>query len=417
MEQGGSWSGRERNCAYLNLGDGRFVNVSAVSGADYIDDSRAVVRIDWDGDGDLDLLLKGRTAPRLRVLRNEDSSGSHFLQVALTGSGANRDAIGALVQVRAGGKLYTRRLYAGDGFLSQSSKVLHFGLGKAEQVESVSVHWPDGTTESFEAPGINVRLRLVQGEGVPEPLAVITTPAFGVAESKVVSRREEPVRRIPLVQKLPVAALHIPGFEDQVRKVSDLSGSPVLINLWASWCQNCLIEMGHFKKRQAELSAQGLQIITMTTDEEEAYPAAKKILERYGLTEGAGYVDESLQATLDILFGEILGKTTLAALPASLLIDSSGQGVVFYNGPVEVDTLLADLNTLSGMQTANPTNLEFFGGVWLTARKRALGMMRRSFKRLGLEDMRAYYRELGQARRKYLEELQGGKQPNPEGGQ
>ena len=65
IREGKGFSGHERNCAYLNLGDqsNRFANVSAVTGLDFDDDGRGLAYADWDGDGDLDLWLTNRTGP------------------------------------------------------------------------------------------------------------------------------------------------------------------------------------------------------------------------------------------------------------------------------------------------------------------------------------------------------------------
>ena len=79
ISRGASFSGRERNCAFLNTGGPRFANVSASLGLDAIDDSRAVVPIDWDHDGDLDLWYANRTAPRMRFLRNDLSGTGGFV--------------------------------------------------------------------------------------------------------------------------------------------------------------------------------------------------------------------------------------------------------------------------------------------------------------------------------------------------
>ena len=61
----GTLSGYERNCAFLNTG-GRFATVSALSGFDVKDDTRAVATCDWDRDGRLDVWTSSRTAPRIR---------------------------------------------------------------------------------------------------------------------------------------------------------------------------------------------------------------------------------------------------------------------------------------------------------------------------------------------------------------
>ena len=137
MFQGISWSGHERNCCYLNTGDGRFANISAASGLDFMDDARACALVDWDHDGDVDLWSVNRTAPQVRMLRNDTPSDHHYLALRLEGRTCNRDAIGARVEVtlkdeQSGNPQMIKTLRAGEGFLSQSSKWLHFGLGKLD---------------------------------------------------------------------------------------------------------------------------------------------------------------------------------------------------------------------------------------------------------------------------------------------
>ena len=63
IRRGASFSGNERNCAYLNTDGSRFANVSASMGLDFLDDSRAVAVADWDHDGDMDLWLRNRSGP------------------------------------------------------------------------------------------------------------------------------------------------------------------------------------------------------------------------------------------------------------------------------------------------------------------------------------------------------------------
>ena len=168
IRDGQSFSGRERNCFILNMGDLRFADASAAAALDLPDDARGMVMNDWDGDGDLDVLLTNRNAPRVRFLRN-DCAQWHWLSIRLTGDPAKRtprDAIGARVTVvRAGGNL-TRTLHAGDGFLSQQGKTLHFGLGADAVVEKVTVRWPGGGTETFSGVSADGVWHLTQGGGM-----------------------------------------------------------------------------------------------------------------------------------------------------------------------------------------------------------------------------------------------------------
>ncbi|MFT7443317.1 MAG: hypothetical protein ACI9AF_000212, partial [Granulosicoccus sp.] len=99
ISDGGSLSGHERNCAFLNVEGGKFATVSAVSGLDFSDDARSPVSIDWDRDGDLDLWVANRTAPQLRFLRNDTQESNHFVSLRLRGTTSNRDGIGARVEI------------------------------------------------------------------------------------------------------------------------------------------------------------------------------------------------------------------------------------------------------------------------------------------------------------------------------
>ncbi len=95
-----SWSGRERNVFYANNGDGTFSEVSGTVGLDFPDDSRAFALADLDHDGRLEVVLKNRNAPQLRILHNVDDRilGSS-VAFRLRGNKSNRDAIGTAITV------------------------------------------------------------------------------------------------------------------------------------------------------------------------------------------------------------------------------------------------------------------------------------------------------------------------------
>ena len=155
IESGRSFSGNERNCVFINTGKsiksgGKFADISFASGLDYEDDGRSVVPVDWDHDGDMDLFISNRNAPRIRFLRNESNNHNSSIQLKLSGNGnsSNKDAIGARVQIKINGQTLVQTLRAGEGFLSQSSQYLHFGTGNNKGPFAVSVNWPDKTNSS-----------------------------------------------------------------------------------------------------------------------------------------------------------------------------------------------------------------------------------------------------------------------------
>jgi tetratricopeptide (TPR) repeat protein len=166
-----SEAGRQANVFYVRRG-GRYYDFSGVSGLDVAADSRAFAATDLDGDGNLDLVLKSRLGPQVRVFRNDSTEGRRAIAFRLQGGKSNRDAIGARVEVD--GKV--RFLQAGSGYLSQHTKVLHFGLGMAERADHVRVLWPSGLEREFNklAAGFTYNVREDSGEVHGSPFSVRT---------------------------------------------------------------------------------------------------------------------------------------------------------------------------------------------------------------------------------------------------
>ncbi len=140
-----SEAGRQPNVFYVRRG-GKYHDFSGVSGLDFADDSRAFAVTDLDGDGNLDVLLKSRLGPQIRVFQNNCGATRRSIAFQLRGVKSNRDAIGARVEVDGKVKFVT----AGSGYLSQHTKTLHFGLGNNETAKLVRIQWPSGEHQQFQ---------------------------------------------------------------------------------------------------------------------------------------------------------------------------------------------------------------------------------------------------------------------------
>lgn len=141
IREGDSWAGHEPNVFYT-LDRGRATDRSPESGIDFADDSRAFAFTDFDGDGVVDLILKSRMGPQIRVLRNERGVDRDAVGIRLQGTKSNRDAIGAIVE--CGGQV--KQVTAGSGYLSQHSKALYFAGAASE----AAVHWPSGLRQRID---------------------------------------------------------------------------------------------------------------------------------------------------------------------------------------------------------------------------------------------------------------------------
>jgi hypothetical protein len=115
--------------------------------------TRAAVIFDLDGDGDLDIVTNEfNAAPMVLVSNLSEKTRLRYLQVKLTGTRSNRDGLGAIVKVTAGGSTYTKVFDGNSGYLSHSLYPLYFGLGAADAVDSVEVLWPSGKKQTVGAP-------------------------------------------------------------------------------------------------------------------------------------------------------------------------------------------------------------------------------------------------------------------------
>ncbi|MAB79965.1 MAG: hypothetical protein CMJ89_11490 [Planctomycetes bacterium] len=399
--KGASWSGRERNCVFLNIGDARFVDISAISAANCIGDGRTLIPIDWDGDGALDLLLKNRTGPRLQLFHNRSPERGNFMALTLEGVTCNRDAIGARVEMRVDGRTVLQTLQAGSGYLGQSPKLLYFGLGESDRISLLTVTWPDGTQDAFSDLLANRRYHLRQGEKQLETRASAATPvpspfASLAATPEVPSGRAR--RRVPLVDRLALEGLTIPSYSDPQRKIASLAGTPALLNLWGTDCAPCIKELGDFKRRREDFAAKKLRIVPLCTDQDpdaKGVERARDQLERFGLLENAGYADKPLLEAIEVVLDEVIGSSELIPLPMSLLVDEAGQLCALYLGPVDVDRVLRDANRSRRATTANDAgsgNRQLLRGTRLFPVGRNYPAMARAFRDMERMDLARFFR-------------------------
>jgi hypothetical protein len=160
----------QRALLFQNEGPGRFREVGGRVGGYFARPrvGRGLAVGDLNNDGAPDLLFSNAGQPP-GLLRNDLAPRPHWLQLRLTGTRSNRSAVGARVEIDAGGRRQVDEVRSGTSYCSQNSLWLTFGLGSSRAADRVSVRWPSGAVESFGPVTADGIYTLREGDGPPRP--------------------------------------------------------------------------------------------------------------------------------------------------------------------------------------------------------------------------------------------------------
>lgn len=133
----------------MQRADGTFVESGEAAGIVSFAPARGAALADFTLDGAVDILVVHRNAPAL-FWRNETPALGHWIEMRAVQTGANRDAIGGWMEVKAGGRVQRRELTVGGGHAGGQLTWVHFGLGEAREAEARMI-WPDGTADAWSS--------------------------------------------------------------------------------------------------------------------------------------------------------------------------------------------------------------------------------------------------------------------------
>jgi enediyne biosynthesis protein E4 len=152
---------------FLNQGRGSFREAATLAGRTFSQPrvGRGLAVADFDGDGDVDLLMTTNNGPAV-LFRNDQTGGNRSIRFRLIGTTSNRDAIGASVRVFHGGTSQSRMVKGGSSYLSQSEFAVIFGVGKRDVIDRVTIAWPNGRTEEFTKLATGRQYVCTEGKGI-----------------------------------------------------------------------------------------------------------------------------------------------------------------------------------------------------------------------------------------------------------
>jgi len=336
----------ERNVLLRNDGRGGFDEVAGAAGLDLDQDGRSFAVLDLEGDGDPDLaVMAARSAPQLRLFRNDLRTDNAALALRLTGRESNRDAVGARVTVTTDVLRRTRVLMAGSGFISQHSKELLFGLGTSRRVLDVEVLWPSGRRQATGPLPLDHRVWIEEGSDEVKSEAFSGT---GFAPSRQgaapappgsAGASEPTYSGTWLYRPYPAPDFTLRDLDGHERSLAGLSGRPALLLFWSAEVPAARQALLDLAGRGAAAAATGLQVLALAVDPpgEETREAAR------GVDLPVAHATPEAAGTYSVLSRYLFDRREELRLPTALLLDGRGEVVKVYRDRIDAGEVLADV--------------------------------------------------------------------------
>jgi tetratricopeptide (TPR) repeat protein len=359
----GTWSGFERNVFYLNNRDSTFSDVSGIVGLDFLEDSRTFALGDFDHDGRVEVILKNRNSPQLRVLKNVMAELSPAIAFRLSGRKSNRDAIGATVIVETSAGRQTRWLQAGSGFLAQHSKELFFGLGETKGPVAATIRWPSGLEQSLGGLPINHRIWVEEGSpsSLREPFK---TPGPGSGRTVAAEMQGLPAS-VETWLLVPVAApdFSLPDFSGRIETLSARRGKPVLVYFWSAASSACKKDLAEFNESYARWANEGLQLLAVNIDDLANAEGESALGPYRNFSFPILRSSPDVIAIYNILYRYLFDRHRDLSLPTGFLLDATGAIVKIYQGSVRREHVEEDFRHIPKTDTERLAKALPFPGV------------------------------------------------------
>jgi tetratricopeptide (TPR) repeat protein len=359
-----TWHGYARNVLSVNNRDGTFSEASGAVGLDFLEDSRAFALADLDHDGRLEVILKNRNAPQLRLLHNAMKDIGHSISFRLRGHKSNRDAIGTAITVEAGGVSQTKYLQAGSGFLSQHSKELFFGVGRPEGSIRATVRWPSGLSQVFDQLPVNHRIAIEEGA------SSFNAKPFSAAPLAYSQPGPQPaLEPLPsqvetwLIEPLKAPEFSLPDMAGNMQRLSSFQGGLLLLHFWAATALPSLEQLKLFHRLESALAAIRLRLLAINVDDPDSSAAARSFAAEQRLPFPLLFATEELAGIYNLIYRHMFDRRRDLPIPVSFLLDQEGMIVKVYQGLVDLDHLLADVKSVPTTSTARRLKALPFQGI------------------------------------------------------
>jgi Flp pilus assembly protein TadD/peroxiredoxin len=360
-----TWSGRQRNNLYLNNGDGSFVESASILGLDCLEDSRAFALADIDGDGRLEVLVKNRTAPQLRVFHNRLRLSGAGMAFVLKGAKCNRDAIGAVVELKTSAGKQRRMITAGSGFLSQHTKSLFFGLGEDTGSVTATVRWPGGKTEELKNLPANHKILIEEGKGVVASEAFRVPSIPPAKEAQTGADDLFAPSETWLVEPIAPPDFSLADARGATHSLASMKG-PTLLLLASRGCGRSGEQLRAVAAAWPKFQESKLGVLVMMVADEGSEAKGAGMGGTGTMPFPVVDADEQTRGVYNIFYRYLFERRRNISLPTAFLLDASHQVVRVYSGAFPPAAVLKDIAGAAGgtadrMERALPFRGSYFG--------------------------------------------------------
>jgi len=344
----GTWSGYERNVFYANNRNGTFSPVAGALGLDFLEDGRAFALADFDHDGRLEVFVKNRNGPQLRLLKNVTKGLGPSIAFRLRGTKSNRDAIGATITLETDSGRQMRAVQAGSGFLSQHSKEVFFGLGEAKGSVRATIRWPRGLVQDLRDLPIDHRVWVEEGSAPSrlEPFKTHDSRSVPLLDTKEETEILPAVVDTWLLAPVPAPDFSLPDLTGKLHTLAEMRGKPVLLHLWASKSPACAEDLDTLKRLHTLWAAAGPQQVSLNCDDsagqEGLLAMARERQFAFPILRGS----DDVTAVYSILYRYLFDRHRDLTLPTSFLLNEKGEIAKVYQGPLNLDRVEQDFRNI-----------------------------------------------------------------------
>lgn len=342
-----TWSGYERNVLYADRGDGTFTEASGALGLDFVEDSRSFALADLDHDGRVEILLKNRNAPQLRILHNRNAQIGKSIIFRLRGTTSNRDAIGATLTLRCGEVQQTKQLQAGSGFLAQHSKEIHFGLGSSPGAVELTVRWPSGSVQRFRDLPAGHRVELVEGSNTHTAKPFVqTAEAFAASQPQKVPEQDPAKVETWLLQPVKAPEFSLNDISGAAHSLALMGGNFIALTFWNIRSADSLQQLSIYSRITSAIKQNNLRFIAIHCGAPDQRSVAEAHIRKQSFAFPVVFATGDVAGQYNLIYRYLFDRRRDLGFPATFLIDRDGMIVKIYQGIADSATLIEDVRSI-----------------------------------------------------------------------